>query len=325
MRDILLVGCGNIGFRHLQALANSDPTVARGLAVPGGLTVVEPNLGHHPRIAAALDALPPARRQVSRLLTALPDTGGDFAMAVFATNSADRRAAYEAARGRAGFGVVVFEKVLFPRLRDLDEVGADLAGAGIAAWVNCPRRAAPEYRRLRERLAGRGPVHLEVTGTAYGLASNAIHFLDLAEYLNCAPLVALDASGLRPGSEPSKRPGYVELFGMLSARLNNGAEVVLRCEKGDHPGVAITLRSAEGRLAIDEAAQQARRLPDGPAERFEMRHVSELTSAYASLLDGDGAGFSPYAQSARQHRHLLAAVLSHLGLAVAPDTACPIS
>ncbi len=325
MRDILLVGCGNIGFRHLQALANSDQTVPGGLTVPGGVTVVEPNLAHHPRISAALDALPPTRRQASRVLTALPETGGDFALAVFATNSADRRAAYEAARGRVRLSTVVFEKVLFPRLRDLDEVGADLAAAGIAAWVNCPRRAAPEYRRLRERLAGRGPVHLEVTGSSYGLGSNAIHFLDLAEYLNRAPLAALDASGLLPGSAPSKRPGYVEIFGVLSARLDNDAEVTLCCGSGNRPGVAITLRSAEGRLAIDEAAQQARRLPDGPAERFEMRHVSELTAAYASLLDGDGAGFSPYAESARQHRHLLAGILSHLGLAVAPDTACPIS
>lgn len=319
MYDILLVGCGNIGFRHLQALAALDDAVA------GAVTVVEPNPAHHPRIAALLDALPEGRRRASRLLAALPDAAGEFALAIFATNSAERRAAYEAARRKARFAAVVFEKVLFPRLRDFDEVAPDLAAGAIAAHVNCPRRAAPGYRAVRARLAGRGPVHLEVTGTAYGLGSNAVHFLDLAEFLNRAALVSLDGSGLLPGHEPSKRPGYVELFGTLTGRLDNGAEVLLRCDRGETPRVAVTLRSAEGSLAVDEAAQTVRRLPLGAPERFEMRHVSELTAAYADLLAGRGDGFSPFADSARQHRLLIAALLRHLGRPATPDAVCPIS
>lgn len=319
MHDILLVGCGNIGFRHLQALAGLDATVA------GGVTVIEPNADHHPRIAALLDALPAGRREASRLLPALPDEAGRFSLAIIATNAAERRSAYDAARARASFASIVFEKVLFPRLRDYDEVAADLGAQGLSAQVNCPRRAAPGYRAVRDRLAGRGPVHLDVAGTAYGLGSNAVHFLDLAEYLNRSALVSVDATGLQPGYEPSKRPGYVEIFGTLCASLANGAQVRLLCDRGAVPGVAVTLRSAEENLAIEEAKQSARRLPHGTPEPFAMRHVSELTAAYADLLAGRGDGFSPFADSARQHRHLIPAVLRHLGLPVTPDTACPIS
>lgn len=319
MRDILLVGCGNIGFRHLQALAALDGAVA------GGVTVVEPNVAHHPRIASQIDALPAERRRASRLLASLPGEIGEFALAVVATNAAERRAAYEAAHRQARFANVVFEKVLFPRLRDLDEVGAALAADGISAHVNCPRRAAPGYRAVRERLSGGGALHVDVTGTAYGLGSNAVHFLDLAEFLNRAPLVSLDGSGLLPGHEPSKRQGYVELFGTLSGRLANGAEILLRCDRGETPGVAVTLRSADGSLAIEEATQTARQVPHGAPERFEMRQVSELTAAYAELLAGRGDGFSPFADSARQHRFMIAAALSHLGRPVDPNAVCPIS
>lgn len=315
MKRILLVGCGNIGFRHLQAL---------GAAIAGGsmldLTVVEPNPATHDRIAGYLASLPEGTP--ATLADTLPEAPHVYDLAIFATNAAQRRAAFDATLARHGIRAAVFEKVLFTTLRDIDEVGDALEGSGIAGFVNCGRRTAPGYRDLRAALQP-APIDIEVTGANFGLGSNAVHFLDLAEFLNGAAITALDAAGLRPGSVPSKRHGYVEIFGTITARLSNGATIRVTCDVDGAPSVTVRLTAAGERIGIDETGRRISRA--GTEAAFEMRHVSELTDTYRELLDTGMCDLTPYADSARQHRFFLSEVLGHLGRAASPDEICPIS
>lgn len=315
MKRILLIGCGNIGFRHLQAL---------GAAVAGGsvldLTVVEPNHATHDRIAEYLAALPGGTP--TTLVDTLPEAPHTYDLGIFATNAAQRRAAFDAALARHDMRAAVFEKVLFTTLRDLDDVGNVLEKSRIAGFVNCGRRTAPGYQDLRVALQS-APTDIEVTGANFGLGSNAVHFLDLAEFLNGAAITALDAAGLRPGSVPSKRHGYVEIFGTISAQLSNGATIRVTCDIDGVPSVAVRLTAAGERIEIDETGRRISRA--GTEVTFEMRHVSELTDTYRELLDTGRCHLTPYADSARQHRFFLAKVLDHLGRAANPDESCPIS
>jgi predicted dehydrogenase len=62
---------------------------------------------------------------------------------------------------------------------------ADTArAAGVRAYVHLHRRSNRRSRALRD--AG-GPYRLVVTGGAFGLAANGIHYLDLASFLAGAP------------------------------------------------------------------------------------------------------------------------------------------
>ena len=64
MTSVLLIGCGNIGFRHLQALVQ--------MTEAADITIVEPAIATHPRIAALIANQTEPHRM--RLLTVLPDT-----------------------------------------------------------------------------------------------------------------------------------------------------------------------------------------------------------------------------------------------------------
>lgn len=316
MKKILLIGCGNIGFRHLQALCVSD------MAGEIDLTVIEPNADHHTRITDELARTPVGQ---SRLLGALPDSREQFDLAIIATNADVRRRVFDDLADKHDFAAIIFEKVLFQRIADLDAVAARLDG--VAAYVNCGRRGFPGYQMLRETLDGDVPVDYTVTGQHYALASNAIHFLDIAACLNASPLVSLDASGLDAAGAESKRAGYVEIFGTLRGQLANGAKVSLTCAPGETLSLDIKLVGADLTGEVHEAAAKATIIRDGVVEdlAFETRHVSGMPYLYETLLQGKGCLLPTYAESAAQHRLLLSAMNAHLHLPDSPDTLCPIS
>jgi predicted dehydrogenase len=318
MKSIVLIGCGNIGFRHLQALSL--------MATPSSIVVVEPAPAAHDRIKAHIADNRTGPHRFT-LLTAVEDPRlpGFFDLAVISTDTRHRRAAWQALKDRAGIGAVIFEKVLFPSVVDLDEVEAGLAADGILGFVNCGRRGFPDYRALSRRFGGQGrKVDVTVQGTNFGLASNGVHFLDLAEFLNTAAMVEVSADGLEPGGKPSKRSGYVEVFGTLQGRLSNGASVSLTCHEGEGIAVHVTLAGENGeRIEIDEVA--ARMTEGGRESAFSLRRVSEMTELYEDILTKGTSDLVDYAASARQHRLFLRSLCRHLGLPDTPDQVCPIS
>ncbi len=314
MKSTLLCGCGNIGFRHLQAIA-----AAR---TPMAVTVVEPDVGQHDRIRSEFESAA-ASPHTFELDSSLPSSGS-FDLVVVATAAEQRREVVEHVLDHSSVNVILLEKVLFQRSSDLDVVGERLEAAGVAAFVNCGRRTFPGYQALRADLSGSQPTHVTVRGQRLGLASNGVHFLDLAEFLNDAEIVDIDASGLVPGAVPAKRAGCVEVFGSIEARLDNGA--ALRGESMDTDPIRVEVHVAgpTGTYVIDELERTVV-FDDGPAQGFVSQNVSETTEIYDQAVSSRWCDLTPYEDSARQHRFFLGAIRSHLGLPDTDDQPCPIS
>lgn len=311
MKTIWLIGCGNIGFRHLQALLAMDE--------PARILVIEPAKALHDRISGEVTAAG-AGHQVT-LATELPQAG-PVDLAVVATAAPPRAAIVRALAMRARPPAVILEKVLAQTDAELQSMADDLAAAGSTAHVNCPRRYFPGYQALRRDLAQAGPLSVEVTGSQFGLGSNAVHFLDLIEFLNASPLVTLDTARLTPGGKPSKRQGFQEIYGTLTAALDNGATLRVTCADAPQVQLDLAVVTADGRrYAISEATSRMQ-APDGHAMDFGTRFVSQTPEIYADALAGRCA-LTPLADSLRQHRLYLAALRGHFGLA--PDAPVPVS
>lgn len=315
-RTILLSGCGNIGFRHLQAIAAMDDPDCH-------VTIIEPYRPTHERIESFLTTPEAGSRDRYTLTDRLPETRQRFDLVVIATTALHRRAVFEEIVSRHDIGCVIFEKILFQRIGDLEVVGDYLESAALPAFVNCARRGFHSYRMLAEELHGGGPVDITISGGAFGLASNAVHFLDLAEYLNDAGITGVDLSGLNPGSVPSKRADFVELFGTMTAPLDNGATLRVTCDDSDAISIVITLTQGEKVIVIDELAGSLTR-NDEPGD-FTLQYVSGMPYLYADALRAGDPGLTPYADAARQHHHYLVAVRDHLSLPKAADTVVPVS
>jgi hypothetical protein len=316
MYTVLLCGCGNIGFRHLQALIAMNEA-------PAQIIIVEPQTALHSRIAGQLAAIETSTVHRFELHEKLPDIKKPVDLAIIATNAAVRRAVYDELASRYQIGSIIFEKVLFQTIKDLTEVGARLERDATKSFVNCGRRGFPGYQSLKQEWVTSRPLDLTVTGSQFGLASNTIHFLDLAEYLNAAQLESVDISGLTPGMLASKREGYVEIFGHIAGRLSNGASISITCEDRAPPSVQVAFSAESLDAQIDEAGRNA--IINGTMQPFDSRHVSGMPWIYQELLVKGTTCLTPYADSARQHRIFIEALRGHLGLSNATDDPCPIS
>lgn len=299
MKTIWLIGCGNIGFRHLQAmLAGTEPN---------DILIVEPARALHDRILAEVALDRPTAHHVT-IAEALPE-GPRPDLAVVAT-AAPPRAQIVKALTQGKLNAAILEKVLAQTDAELASMRDDLAQAGAATHVNCPRRYFPGYQQLKARLTG--PLSLKVEGAQFGLGSNAVHFLDLLEYLNDSPLTSVDAAGLEPGGKASKRAGFQEIYGTLTATAANGATLAVTCADEDAVRLSITLTDAAGHSwQIEEGASQITG-PDG-SQPFATRFVSQTPEIYADALGGH-CGLTPLADSLRQHALYLSALRQHFDL-----------
>lgn len=314
MHRVLLSGCGNIGFRHLQALS--------AMSVPADIVVVEPNRDVHDRIRAEIEAaaLTPHR---FTLVDELPADPLDIDLAVVATTSSHRRAAIADILATHRVRVFILEKILFQTLADLDAVADLLIEHDVSAFVNCGRRSFAGYQAVAERDSA-AVVDVDVRGNRFGLASNAIHFLDLAEFVNGSSLVDLDTSQLRAGSVPGRREGCVEIFGTIGASLANGARLTVDSRDDDPVAIEVTLTGPSAVHRIDEVNRQVA-VDGGATAPFASKNVSETPEIYEEALVSGTCVLTPYPDSVRQHRLYITALRSHLGLSNTDDTPCPIS
>lgn len=315
MKSVLLIGCGNIGFRHLQALC--------AMPIPAEIDVVEPDRDLHDRISTQFaDAASSPHRFT--LLERLPERRRVVDLCVVATTASVRRAVVDDVLDRHDVGSLILEKILFQRVGDLDAVGELLAERAVKAFVNCGRRTFPGYQALRDQLTGARPLEISVHGHQIGLASNAIHFLDLAEYLGGSPITELDASGLEPGAAEGRRPGHIELYGTLVGHLDNGTRVSVESRDVSPVRIEVVIEAGGDRFVIDELARtiDAPGVERGP---FGSQNVSETPEIYHDLLETGTCALTPYVDSSRQHRRFLTAVRRHLGLSNDEDVPCPVS
>lgn len=312
MKSVLLIGCGNIGFRHLQALVQLPQAVE--------IMVVEPNLLAHPRIATLIAEHKGSHR--IELRDSLPSMVAHFDLAVLATPANHRRIIVENLLSRYKIAVMILEKVLFQRLEDLDAVQTLLVAHGVKAYVNCGRRYFPGYVDLKRRFSvQQQPLDISVSGSSFNLASNAVHFIDLAEYLNGCGCVKLDGAGLQAGSCAAKHADCIEIFGNLTAYLVNGARLTIDCGADGPLAVAVELSGQSIAITIDEVA---RKITESEVTTdFLSKNVSECVEIYATVLQSGQCNLTPYADSIRQHRLYLSVVLAHLSLP--QDAICPVS
>ncbi|MGQ0523503.1 MAG: Gfo/Idh/MocA family oxidoreductase, partial [Betaproteobacteria bacterium] len=131
MRQIALIGAGQLGSRHLQGLALLDR--------PARVTVVDPV---EASLATAKERFAQVKQgKVEAVFTQkFEDLPEVLDGAVVATGADRRREAIERLLARSRVRVALLEKVLFQRIDDYGAVGALLEKSGTRAWVNCSQR-----------------------------------------------------------------------------------------------------------------------------------------------------------------------------------------
>ncbi|MCV3262395.1 hypothetical protein OGZ01_01395 [Vibrio harveyi] len=164
-----------------------------------------------------------------------------------ATNAAVRLGIVKQLVEKLTVQYLVLEKVLFQSVAQLVEAEKLLANAGVKTWVNCPRRLFPAYQALKQQYQGAQSVVLEVTGSNWGLGCNAIHFIDLWNYLAGFSSYKLDFQA-DVSVIDSKRSGYKEIIGGLAAQAGRH-KLYLQCDQTESGQVMVDISVTIARRA----------------------------------------------------------------------------
>lgn len=306
MLHIAILGCGQNGSRHLQALANLEESATIYLMDPSADAI---NQGKE-RFQQKLDFVSSPPKFMIREIDGqrLPK---HLDLAVVACSSDAREPLLKKLMLETSVPYVISEKFLFQKERDYSDILELKAAKHTSIWVNEWMTGAYAFQRLA-RLFERDPrVSMEVSGVNWGLCCNSVHFINYFDKLNKYPDMKLKEKCLDRGMIRSKRNGFFELTGAVTFVAENGAELKMVSNQGDpDPNIEIAIAGAESRISLlmGQDFAKVRFEGNGYSESFKLAYQSDTTHRYVQDIMLTGMCQLPAFERASYH-HLL--VLPH--------------
>lgn len=247
MYNIVLIGAGQIGSRHLQGLSLLDEKLH-------SLFVVDPNTDSLQTAKHRFEEVNTKDFKISYLqnLNSLPE---HIDFCIIATSSTIRRKIIEDLVLKCNIKYLILEKFLFPNINDYTEVDTLLKTHKIKTFVNCARRMYDGYHFLKERI-GDEKLNFEAIGNNWGLGSNGIHILDIFSFLTLDKPIVIVGNELDTAILNSKRESYIEFTGKISAKNKLGSSFSATSYSNDASPVIIYITTPTKRIIVKEIGAQ---------------------------------------------------------------------
>ncbi|WP_116472413.1 Gfo/Idh/MocA family oxidoreductase [Zobellella maritima] len=321
MHNIMLIGAGQLGSRHLQGMLLSHHEL--------NIVVVDPFSDSLVVAEERASQVSPAHPQTRiSYVTAIPNLNVDIC--IIATAAHIRAQVTEELLTKCQVRHIIFEKVLFQKEPEYQAVVNLLDNNDTQGWVNCPRRLYPTYRQIKSMLASSdAALQMKVSGSSWGMACNSIHFIDLFSYLVEVPEYNICLSNLDEKILSSKRAGFYEVTGELKM-LAGEHELIIKCGQDDSVAIKVEIKSGNQSFIIDETAGVwFVSLSEGEHEEKEHMptYQSQLTGQNIDeLLEHNKSSLTTFHDSVRIHipfiRSLQAHMSNSMGIVL---NSCPIT
>ncbi|MFI5203715.1 MAG: Gfo/Idh/MocA family oxidoreductase [Flavobacteriales bacterium] len=307
INNIVIIGCGNIGARHLQAFATTTENMDIWVIDPKPESIENAKKLWADAIASHTGCKANVQFNLSTEL--LPE---NIFLAIIATNSDARYKALSGLLLKSKPTHVILEKFLFQTSQEFEDTSTLLKQHAItSAYVNCPRRLFEAYSGLYTILKRGQSITMSVTGNSWGMASNSIHFIDLFQMLIGDEKITHCRFNQSPDTliTASKRGGFIEVNGQCEARGSSGSVLTLNCGTNDFDGIEITIGQGETVLHVLEKAGKIKISSNGKTSEFIMPYQSQLTHTYYSALkNAEKFRLVSYKESTQHHLLFISAI-----------------
>lgn len=297
VKNIVIVGAGQLGSRHLQGLKKAQ--------VPMRIFVVDASDNSLQICEQRYNEVPENQLVESICFaTSLQGIPEKIDFAIVATGSKPRAAIIQELVEKHKCQRLILEKFLFPKMADYEEISALFKHNDVRAWVNCSRRYFTCYQNLRQLLLNDGPIDFKLEGKNWGLCCNSIHQIDLFAFLSGESDISFDCSQIDPVIYESKRSGYIEMTGTILGKTEKGSSLQISSyEQYDETGRCV-ITSQHHKVEISEAVQKM--TVDGREEEMVLLYQSEMTGRYIEeFVTSDELPLAKFEESAKLHQQIL--------------------
>jgi hypothetical protein len=242
---VLIVGCGQLGSRHLQAVA-AVPQVEQ-------IEVVDPNPLALRLGLQRLSEVTERRASTSvRWLSSLKDASRSGDLCIIATQAEGRCQLVKEVSESLGYSSFLLEKIVAQSVQEMEGLVQFAEAMGISAWVNCQIRTFPFHRRVKKHIGPKDAVMLSAMGSNQRLATNGIHIADLFAYFDESPRIDSAGASIDQVLHSSKRgPRLYDLSGTLHGYTKKGSRLNISYTDGYCNWEHISIATGRYRCVVD--------------------------------------------------------------------------
>lgn len=310
MKKIVLIGAGQLGSRHLQGLAKSDLEIS--------IEVVEPFEGSRNTAKERFEEIP-SNEKILKIdfLENISQLSENLDLVIVATNADVRYKVVKELLENKKVKNLVLEKVLFQRTSEYKEIEELLSKINTKCWVNHTRRMFPFYKNLKKELIGSKNINFSVSGGAWGLGCNGLHFLDCFSYLADEQKIELDTTFLNKKLYETKREGFKEVNGLISGKLG-ACTFSISCLAQTTAPIQFNISSDILSITIDEAngwnrmANKEFNWKQDTREEKIIYFQSELTNILLNDIFNDNCSLPTYSEAMNLHINYLTMLIEHI-------------
>ena len=308
MKNIFIIGAGQLGSRHLQALKSSNNSL--------NVFIIDPSSESLNIAKGRYESMPGIDNNTVSYSKSLNDIScnNTIDIVIIATASNVRANVTRDLLDKFEVKTIVFEKILFQKREDYSIILELLKSKNVKSYVNCPMRMMSFYKEIQSSFKGTKFTYM-VSGSQYGLVTNLIHYIDHMAFLNQSIDYTCNANLLENNIFESKRKGFYELNGTFNVYFKNGTQGIFSCEsKGNLPGVVQAFnenvhfisRESEGKVLISRIENDWK----WEEIEFNIPYQSELTAVLVEdILMNDSCSLPLYEESVKLHLPYLDSIL----------------
>ena len=226
----------------------------------------------------------------------------------------------------------LLEKVVFQSRQQFIRAIALVESLGASVYCHFPRRYWELYRFLKKNVDKKNkPITIDIAGGDFGLASNAIHFLDLLQFLT-GDKPQVNLSKFHPNEVVDKRGiDYRSFTGTLKAVTKSGSKLTITSCNDERGMFHTNIRQGSTLFQINELSGELRIFKEGAilkkkydvAKTFSSHLTKEIID---DILTKPNQCILPNLYETMDvHSSFFDAVNKNLGLAQNENTICPIT
>jgi hypothetical protein len=323
--NILVVGCGGIGSRHLESLCKID--------IPVNIVGVDINDESLINVKKLIGTINNSNIKSIKFSKKFPENVNEFDLCIIATSSNVRLDILKKIIMKYSIKNLILEKVLFQSIIEFEEAKKIINENNVNCWVNCPRREDRCWKEMKEILSKYSNMTLYYGNSNWDLCCNSIHMIDLAAWLFDDSIDYIDNSQLDKKIYQSKRKNFIEFTGILSGRFQNGSTFKLESTYGIPRNKSMfKILGDDIKLIVNEyngIGILYRKTNNWVSEELDFHRLlqSEKTHIVAKkILNEEGCNLTKLNESIEIHKPLIMSLTEHLNkISNSKYDYCPIT
>ena len=322
-KKIVLVGCGNVGSRHLQALAK--------LPFKAEIDIVEPNKESKSLGKSRLkDVLPNKNESKFTWRESINDLNPGADIAIIATTSVGRGDILNQLM-ESGIKKFLVEKMVCQSSEHYEQILFQLKKNNARGWVNTNLRYFNAWQKIKKYFSDSDTIHLSIIASNFSaLGTNAIHYLDLFSFFIEDYQIELNGQFLLNKLFPNKRGGnFKEFGGMITGSNKKGSTLSMTFMPESKIPNILNIAGKDKHLMVDEVNELVFDLAHNQSSKIDFRfeHLSSLTTKIIiDILNTDGCKLTSLENSYYLHDKLFRIFNSHIKKITDEDVKlCPIT